>query len=85
MIFLHSSQHLLLFHHQFKLHFLPSNLRLHLHDICFVNVFGSFIPVIVLNTLRSKSSVLFGTHNLLDKSLSVLQHTTHLSNLTANG
>ena len=31
--------------------------------------------------LRFKSSVLFGTHILLDKSLRVLQLQTHLSNL----
>ena len=30
--------------------------------------FGSFIPVIMLNTLRFKSSVLCGIHTLLDKS-----------------
>ena len=39
----------------------------------------------MLNMLKFKSSVLFGTHTLLDKSLRVLQHPTHLSNLTANG
>ena len=39
----------------------------------------------MLNILRFKSSVLFGTHTLLDKSLRVLQLLTHLSNLTANG
>ena len=39
-----------------------SNLQLHLHDIFIVNVFVSFIPVILLNTLRFKSSVLFGKH-----------------------
>ena len=53
--------------------------------MCFVNVFDSFIPVIMLNTLRFKSSVLFGTHALFDKSLRVLQLQTHLSNLTASG
>ena len=37
-----------------------------------------------MNTLRFRSSVLFGTHTLLDKSLRVLQLPTHLSNLTAN-
>ena len=77
-MFLHSHQHLSLFY------FLPSNLHLHLHDICLVSVFDSFIPVIMLNTLRFKSSVLFGTHTLLDKSLRALQLPTHLSNLTAN-
>ena len=39
----------------------------------------------MLNTLRFKPSVLFGTHTLLDKSFKVLQLPTHLSNLTANG
>ena len=36
----------------------------------------------MLNTLRFKSSVLFGIHTLLDKLLRVLQLPTHLSNLT---
>ena len=36
----------------------------------------------MLNTLRFKPSVLFGTHTLLDESLRVLQFSTHLSNLT---
>ena len=39
----------------------------------------------MLKTVRFKSSVLFGTHTLLDKSLRVLQLPTHLSRLTANG
>ena len=39
----------------------------------------------MLNTLRFKSSVLFGTHILSDKSLRVLQLQIHLPNLTANG
>ena len=34
--------------------------------------------------LRFKSSDLFETHTLLDNSLRVLQHLTHLPNLTAN-
>ena len=41
---------------------------LRLHDTCFTIVFDSFILVIMLNVLRFKSSVLFGTHTLLDKS-----------------
>ena len=53
--------------------------------MCFVNVFDSFIPVIMLNTFRFKFSYLFGTHTLFGKSLRVLQLPTHLSNLTANG
>ena len=40
--------------------------------MCFVNVFNSFIPVIMMNTLRFKSSVLFVTHTSLDKSLEVV-------------
>ena len=52
-----------------SLHYPPSNLHLHLHDICFVNVFDSFIPAIMLNMPRFKSSVLFGIHTLLEKSL----------------
>ena len=39
----------------------------------------------MLNTLRFKSSDLFGRHTLFDTSLRVLQLQTHLSNLTANG
>ena len=39
----------------------------------------------MLNTLKFKSSVLFGTYTLLDKSLKVLKLQTYLSNLTANG
>ena len=75
----HSRGHLSLFHFWFELHFLLSNLYLHLHDTCFFNVFNSFIHGIVMNTLRFKSSVLFGTYTLLDKSLRVLQPPKHLS------
>ena len=39
----------------------------------------------MLNMLIFKSSVLFGTHTLLDKSLRVLQLPAHLSDLTTNG
>ena len=42
-----------------------------MHEKCFINVFDVFIPVIMLNMLGFKSSVLFGTHTLLDKSLRV--------------
>ena len=82
---LHSHWHLLLFHHWFKFHFLSSNLHFHSHDISFINVFDSFILVIMLNILRFKSPVKFGTNNLLDKSLRVLLLPRHLYNLTANG
>ena len=50
----------------------------------FIIVFDSFVQVTMLNTLRSKSSVLFVTPTLLVKSLGVLQLPTHLPNLTAN-
>ena len=33
-----------------------------------LNVFDSFIRVIMLSTVRFKSSVLFGTNTVLDKS-----------------
>ena len=52
--------------------------------MCSVNVFGSFISVIMLKTLRVQSSISFGTHALLDRSLTVLQLLTHLSKLTEN-
>ena len=39
----------------------------------------------MLNTLRFKSSILYGTHNLLDKSFRVLKISTHLFKLRANG
>ena len=65
--------------------FLPSNVHLGLHNICFVNVFNSFIPVIMQNTPRFKSSILFGTHTLLDKLLRLLELPKHLSNLTSYG
>ena len=39
----------------------------------------------MLNMLRFKPCVLFGTHTLLDKSLRVLQLPTHQFTLTANG
>ena len=65
--------------------FCSSNLHLHLHDVCFVNIFDSCITVIMLHKLTFKSSVLFGAHTSLDKSLKVLKLATDLSNLTTNG
>ena len=82
--FLHSHRHLLFFQYWSELHILPSYLHLHSHNLCFVNFFNSFILVIMLKTLRLKSSVLFGTQILWYKSFKVLQLPTHLSNLTAN-
>ena len=39
----------------------------------------------MVNTHRFKSSILFGTHSLLEKPLRVFQLPTHPSVLTANG
>ena len=77
-------QHLSPFHFRSELHFFPPNLHIQSHDLCFVKIFDSFILVIMLEVLRLKASVLFGTHTLLDKSLRVLQLLMHLCKLTAN-
>ena len=61
-----------------------TSLHIHSHDLCFINVFDLFIPVIMMKTHRFKS-VLFETQTILDRSLRVLQLPTHLSKLTANG
>ena len=50
-----------------------------------IHAFLMFLIHLLLSTLRFKSSVLFGTHTLLDKSLRVLELPTHFSNLTENG
>ena len=57
------------------------NLHLQLHEICFVNVFASFIYVIILNTFKVTPSVLLGTRILADRSSRVLQFLIHLSKL----
>ena len=62
--FLYLHWHLLLFHFWIELHFLSLHFHLYSYDTCLVNVFDSFIPVIMLHTLKFKSSVLFGTHTL---------------------
>ena len=84
--FLHSPGHWSLFYFWVEFHFLPSTLHLHPHNVCLVNIFDLFIPVIILKTYIFKSSVLFGTYNLWDwdKSLRVLQLLTHLSDLMTN-
>ena len=64
---------------------MQSNLHLHSDDMCFVDIFESFILVIISKTFIFKSSDLFGTCTLLDNSLRVLQLLTYLSNLAANG
>ena len=66
-------------------HILFHQFYIYAHEICFENVFDSFVPIIMLHTLKFKSFLLFGIHTLLDKSLRILQLPTHLSNLTANG
>ena len=76
--FLHSHRHLPLFRFWSELHLLPSNLHFDSHDICFVNIFDLFIPYHIKDT-QYKSSLLFGTHTLLDRSLRVLQLLRHLS------
>ena len=58
--------------------------------MCFVNFFDSFIAVILLKLFKFKSSVLFETHTLLDKSIKILKLSKHLiyqniSILTING
>ena len=56
-----------------------------IYALLIINVCNSFIPVINLNTLRFKSSVLFGAPTLLEKPLRVLQLPADLLNLTENG
>ena len=63
---------------------LLSNLHSHLHNICFVNVFDSYIPV-VLKTFTFKFFVSFQTQTVFYRSLRVLQLHLHLSKLIANG
>ena len=63
------------------IHFLPMNLHLHLNDIYFINVFYSFVLVIILKTLKFTSFVLFEAHVLLDVSSRLLQLSLHLSQL----
>ena len=67
-----------LFHFWFDLHFPTSNLDLHSHYKCFVNIFDSFAFVIILSILRFKCCILFGTHNLSDRSLRVLKNFQHI-------
>ena len=68
-----------------ELHFLLWNLHSHLNDICFINVFNLFISGFMLEMFRFKSSVLYGTHTLLERSSKVLQFPSHLFRLTAKG
>ena len=78
--FSHFYTYIDIYYYLFELHFPPSNLPLHSHDICFVNVSNSFFLLIMRKTLPFKSSVLFGSHTLLR----VLQLPTHPSKITAN-
>ena len=48
-----------------------------------VNIFVSFIPVMILKTFKLKSSVLFGTHSIRQIIKSIT--TSHTTKLTANG
>ena len=45
MTFFTLNRHLLLLHHLSELHFFPSNLHLYWHDVSFVKIFDSVIPV----------------------------------------
>ena len=58
-----------------------SNLHLQSHEVCFTNVFASFI---VLMTLTFTSLVLLGRHILVDTSSTALQIQLHLSRLIMN-
>ena len=51
----------------FNLNFPLTEVHLQSHEICFINIFDSFIFVIVLNAYKFSSPVLFGTPVLLDK------------------
>ena len=61
--FLHSHQHYR--SSTFDLNYIfyqQIHIYMYICDIYFVNVLHSFIPVIIMNMLGFKSSVLFGTH-----------------------
>ena len=51
------------------------------HEICFTDVFPSFLFVIILNALRFMSFVLLGTHIFIDESLLKLQLPLNLSTM----
>ena len=53
-------------------------------EICFVIVFDSFILVTILNTVKFKSFVLFGTYILSQGPSRVLQLPLQISKLTLN-
>ena len=90
-VLLHSHRHLSLFNSCFALHFLPSNLQLKPHEICFSNDLDPFIPAVMLNTVTLTSFLSFGTRNLSEKSKinadgssRALKLTLHLSKLAVN-
>ena len=82
--FLHSYQYLSLFYFCIELHFLFSNLYLPSYEICFTNDFYLLNPLIILNNFKLTPFVLFGTHNLSDKSLRVSLLPLHLSKSTTS-
>ena len=75
MYFLHS-----LFYFYFEVHFSFSNLHLPSCEICFTSDFNLLNPLVILNTIKLTPSVLFGTHDLRDKLLTVSLLSLHLSN-----
>ena len=72
-------------HFWFEIHFLPTVWHLQLYDICFANVFTSFIPDIILNTAAFTSFVLFGPHILAHGLPRVWQLSLHLWRPIING
>ena len=77
--------HLPLHYIYVELYLLPSNSQLHSHEICFLSVFDSFIPLIMLNSFSFTFSILFGTHILPNGSSILLQFPSHLFILMMNG
>ena len=71
--------HINIYHYSFELYFLPSNLHLDLHDICFAKIFVSLFLQSYQQNPYLNLHFFFGTRTLLDKSLRVLQLPTHLS------
>ena len=68
------------------LHFLPSNLYLQSHELCFTFDFYLFIRIIIKNTLTFTSFILhFRIHYLSNRSSNILQLPLHLSKVTING
>ena len=81
--FLNLHWHMKLGNFLFTLHFLLSNLNLHLQTICFIHV-SSFIIVIILNTFKFISTVLFRIHTYFVRESIVLLLWLHLPRIMIN-